>query len=188
MVSLTKGSIVWAVLQIFWSDERIEQWKTAVFTEKGTEVCHNLITLSPEVRACWERALFALKPLDVAEDQKTMRVQFFWLRNYPSRPAQSIAARPKLPASLDGTLADSRFFDCKTKEEIVSGTILTLQTDDPETKPLPSIAFLEMQWFQHRVTALSGGADFYLSGFDRRDDSSDAFFDSDESLYSEGDW
>ncbi|EEP81424.1 predicted protein [Uncinocarpus reesii 1704] len=161
MSSLPRNDSFWGSLQVFWSEERIKQWKAAVFTERSTKACYNLITFDPLVHACWGRALFALKPLDVAEDQKSMQVQFFWLRNYPRRPAQSITSRPELPASLDGNLADLCLFDCITDKVIVSGTVLTLHTDDPETKPLPSIALLEMQWFLHRLTAMSGAANVF---------------------------
>ncbi|KAK2810066.1 hypothetical protein FQN50_003260 [Emmonsiellopsis sp. PD_5] len=189
--SLPEHDSFWNSLQIFWSDERLQQWKAAVYTENKTEVCHNLITLAPHAHACWERALFALKPLDIAEDQKTMRVQFFWLRQYPRRPHQPITTRPELPASLDGDMTNLKLFNCETEEKIHSGTILTLHTDDPVTKPLPSIALLEMQWILHRLTALSGGADIFLPEFDGHDDSSDVDLDpdvSDESSLREGDW
>jgi hypothetical protein len=191
MSSLPDHGTFWDLLRVFWSDERIQQWKAAVFTENRTEVCHNLITLAPHVHACWERALFALKPLDVAEDQKTMRVQFYWLRKYPRRQHHPITARPELPASLDGDMTDMKLFSCDTEGKINSGTILTLRTDDPEIKPLPSIALLEMQWILHRLTALSSVADIFLSEFDQHGDSSDASFDldmSDELSLREGDW
>ncbi|KAK2735044.1 hypothetical protein FQN55_002289 [Onygenales sp. PD_40] len=155
--------------------EHQKSLKAAVFTENKTEVCHNLITLAPHVHACWERALFALKPLDIAEDQKTMR---------------PMATRPELPASLDGDMTNLKFFDCETEEKIHSGTILTLDTDYPVTKPLPSTALLEMQWILHRLTALSGAADIFLSESDWHDDSSDVSLDldvSDESSLREGD-
>ncbi|KAK2801571.1 hypothetical protein FQN51_005278 [Onygenales sp. PD_10] len=170
--------------------EHQKSLKAAVFTENKTEVCHNLITLAPHVHACWERALFALKPLDIAEDQKTMRVQFFWLRQYPRRPHQPMATRPELPASLDEDMKNLKLFDCETEEKIHSGTILTMDTDYPVTKPLPSTALLEMQWILHRLTALSGAADIFLSESDWHDDSSDVSLDLDvldESSLREGD-
>ncbi|PGG99233.1 hypothetical protein AJ79_08625 [Helicocarpus griseus UAMH5409] len=151
MSSLPDHGIVWDLLRVFWSDERIQQWKAAVFTENTTE--------------------------------------FFWLRKYPRRPHQSITTRPELPASLDGDMTNMKLFSCETEENIHSGTILTLHTDDPETKPLPSTALLEMQWILHRLTALSGAADIFFSEFDQYGDSSDASFDlgvSDESSLREG--
>ncbi|PGH00622.1 hypothetical protein GX51_05721 [Blastomyces parvus] len=119
MSSLPDHGAFWDLLGLFWSDHRIQQWKAAVFTENRTEVCHNLITLAPHVHACWERALFVLKPLDVAEDQKAMRVQFFWLRKYPRRQHQFITTRPELPANLDGDMTNIKLFSCETKEKFI---------------------------------------------------------------------
>lgn len=43
--------------------------------------------------------------------------------------------------------------------KICSGDTIVFQTDDPEQRPLPSVALLEMQWTLHRVLAMSGAAD-----------------------------
>ena len=36
---------------------------------------------------------------------------------------------------------------------------ISLETDDPVTRPLPDFRLLEMQWFLHRVAAMSGAAE-----------------------------
>jgi hypothetical protein len=41
-----------------------------------------------------------------------------------------------------------------------SGHIVTFITDDPVSKPLPSLALLEMQWVLTRVVAMSAGAEY----------------------------
>lgn len=41
---------------------------------------------------------------------------------------------------------------------IQSGDIFTLTTDDPESRPLPSLELLEMQWILQRITAMSDAA------------------------------
>ncbi|PLN79766.1 hypothetical protein BDW42DRAFT_194898 [Aspergillus taichungensis] len=40
-----------------------------------------------------------------------------------------------------------------------SGDEITLQTDNPEIRPLPSVELLAMQWMLNRVKAISGAAD-----------------------------
>ncbi|OAX76956.1 hypothetical protein ACJ72_08750, partial [Emergomyces africanus] len=72
MSSVPRSSSFWTTLELYWSEERINQWKAAVFGEKGGEACSNLLTLAPSVHAYWGRALFALKPLDVSDDGKSM--------------------------------------------------------------------------------------------------------------------
>jgi len=75
--------------------------------------------------------------------------------------------------------------------KIQSGTYFTLQTDDPETKPLPSFRLLELQWFLQRVMGMAGAADVYLpslseSGSDISEiENSDLQLNNEEDLESE---
>lgn len=154
----------WDILKLFWSPERVATWRQAILSERETEVCYNLLTLARHVRACWEQALFALKPLDVAADQKTMRVQFFWLRKHPKRSIKPLSTQPDLPADFNEVVGDIKLYDCTTEGKIFSGDILTLKTHDPANRPLPDVALLEMQWYLHRLTALCGGPDAILNG------------------------
>jgi hypothetical protein len=66
--------------------------------------------------------------------------------------------RPELPDDLEGLVDNVKLFNHLTDQKIYSGDIVTLQTDDPEKKPLPS-KDLEMQWILHRLTALGVGAE-----------------------------
>jgi len=152
-------------LEQFWSDERVNAWNDALFTDddddddddKGAaETCSNLICLAPHAHAYWSRALFALRLIKLSDDKKRLDVQFFWLRRYKHTDRVNILWTPFLPADLNGAPNNIKLFDCTSERKIRSGDIITLHTDDPEKQPLPSMALLEMQWILHRVSALSG--------------------------------
>jgi len=50
-------------------------------------------------------------------------------------------------------------FNHETRRVISSGDEISLETDDPVNKPLPSLKLLEMQWFLHRVAAMSAATE-----------------------------
>jgi hypothetical protein len=60
-------------------------------------------------------------------------------------------------------------FNTESRKIICSGDEFSLETDDPVLRPLPDFRLLEMQWFLHRVTAMSGAAEIQ----DEFDDDSD---------------
>ncbi|EGC45316.1 predicted protein [Histoplasma capsulatum var. duboisii H88] len=93
----------WRTLQIFWSDDRIQQWKSSIFTENKTE----------------ERALFAPKRLGIAEDTKANASSVFWLRKYPRRPYQSMPTRPELPMTLDGDFGNVKLSPVKPRKNFI---------------------------------------------------------------------
>jgi hypothetical protein len=53
----------------------------------------------------------------------------------------------------------SKLWNHYTDKKISSGDEICLETDDPVTRPLPNFKLLEMQWFLHRVAAMSGAAE-----------------------------
>jgi len=57
-----------------------------------------------------------------------------------------------------------------------SGDLITLTTDDPKVRPLPSFRLLQLQWFCQRVTRMSGAAEVY----------DEAFYDSDDDISNHG--
>jgi len=152
-----KNGSFWTILSIFWSKDLIMQWQESLFTENRTEICENLITLSPGAHECWTASLFALKPLSIAEDQREMEVQFFWLRKYTRMPAVPATRRPVL--SQNGENLRVGLYNWENNRKIRSGDKFTLCTDDPKKKPLPSFHLLQMQWILHRLTALIGKAE-----------------------------
>lgn len=57
-------------------------------------------------------------------------------------------------------------FTCETEEKFYSGTILTLQGQMTQRPNLFSaLHCLGLQWILHRLTALSGAADIFSTGF-----------------------
>src|SRR4051812_16425779 len=71
----------WKTLNIFWNKDQVNKWKNKIFPDGvgvGVESCFNLISLSPSAHEMWNKGLFALKPLKLSRNQKTLTVQFFW--------------------------------------------------------------------------------------------------------------
>jgi hypothetical protein len=171
MRAIPKSDSFWVNLTLYWSEEMINKWKKAVFTKQKIEICENLITLSPNAHAYWTNALFALKPLSVAANGKSMDIQLFWLRPYKRLSSIPLKTRPELPDDLKGSVDNVKLYNHLTDQKLCSGDIITLQTDDPENKPLPSKDLLEMQWLLHRLTALSRGAEAIPIYYDSDNDS-----------------
>ncbi|OCK75020.1 hypothetical protein K432DRAFT_270491, partial [Lepidopterella palustris CBS 459.81] len=159
----------WGTLRYFWSEERVDAWHNAVFPS-GTEVCYNLICLSPDAHAYWGRAYFAFKPISLSEDKKRLVVQFYWLTPPNRASTVEILQVPSLPKDSDRGPNSTMLFNHETGEKICSGHALSLTTDDPVTQPLPDRRLLEMQWFLHRVTAISGAAEPWDNFRDDSDD------------------
>jgi len=157
---------------MFWSKERVDAWYNAIFP-LGTEVCQNLICLAPHAHAYWERAYFALKPIRMSDDKKRLDIQFFWLLSNPHVPGVNVLQVPSLPADLDQGPNLVKLFNCETDIKIRSGCEFSLRTDDPVSRPLPDFRLLEMQWFLHRVTAMSGAAEPQDNFYDDDDNSDD---------------
>jgi hypothetical protein len=170
----------WNLLRQFWSLETVGRWENAIFTNKRTEICENLITMAPSTHAYWGAALFALKPLEVDVDGKWMVVQFFWLRPYKRLANMPLTTRPVLPSGLQGSIENVKLYNCETDKKICSGDKITLRTDDPDKKPLPSSSLLEMQWALHRLTALSRAAEVDPDPHHDESDGDIEFFDLDE--------
>jgi len=150
----------WSVLKLFWSPERVKKWYDAIFsTDAGTEIVSNLMCLCPNAHRYHERAFFALKPVDISEDKKKLRMQFYWLpKNKFSNGVDALRV-PVIPETEDGSIHEIGLWDVKTRQEIHSGHVLDVETDDPENLPLPDVRLLDMQWMLNRVAALSGAAE-----------------------------
>lgn len=133
-------------------------------------MCQNLITLCSNTHKLWGRARFALEPLHLADDKKSLRVRFFWLKCLDYNKRVRITIRPNLSGTLDSGPRQAKLFDCLSEKKILSGDELILTTDDPKDKPLPSIDLLQMQWTLNRIAAISGAADAPDEVFDSSDD------------------
>jgi hypothetical protein len=54
---------------------------------------------------------------------------------------------------------------------IRSGQVFSFKTTEPEGQPLPSWELLEMQWYLHRLVAMSGAAGWPILEWDDDDNS-----------------
>jgi len=176
---------IWNVLRQFWSEERVNSWYNAVFPT-GTEVVHNLMSLSPNAHAFHGRGFFALEPMEISDNKERLKVKFFWLRRYKYSKGEKvdILSRPSLPGNLDPGPGGPGLLNVQTRREICSGDEIWLETEDPESLPLPDWRLLEMQWFLNRVVAMSGAAE----PRDDFDEDGDGFTGNEEVLESEDEW
>src|SRR5947207_3372363 len=148
----------WDILRQFWSEERVDAWYNTIFAS-GTEVCYNLMCLCPNAHTYWEKACFALKPIRLSDDKKHLDIQLFWLPLHKHSSGVDILRTPSLPEGLDQGPNRVKLFNCETDKKICSGDEISLETDDPVTRPLPDLRLLEMQWILHRVAAMSGATE-----------------------------
>lgn len=161
----------WERLSYFWSTERIERWQKAIFGNEGTEILENLMCLAPTVHALWGTCRFAIKPINLSDDKKVLKVQFFWLsvgKYTPRNPQAPPTAPTNTFSSAEGTGLIHKL-STQAPQLIRSGDMMIFRTDDPENFPLPSIELLDMQWALHRATALSGAAEVTDEDFDADD-------------------
>jgi hypothetical protein len=153
------------MLRNFWPEEKISTWKAAVFPdgleEHGVETTRNMITLSADAHILWNDGAFALKPISISEDNTTLTIQFFWQAKQPLfERTINLTTIPLSTRNLESN-DETRLIDCRHSEDrrIKSGDLFELTTDDPEARPLPSMALLEMQWFLQRIAGMAGAAD-----------------------------
>lgn len=63
----------------FLPEDRVNTWQRAVTSPSSTETPQNLIAMVTHAHPYWDKARFALKPLEISDDGKTLVVQFFWM-------------------------------------------------------------------------------------------------------------
>jgi hypothetical protein len=141
--------------------------------------------LGPSAHKYHERAYFALEPKEISNDKKRLTVKFFWLPRYQYSPKVDILNSPSIPEDSDGLNHGVGLWNLYTNKQIRSGDEIYLETNDPERLPLPDLRTLEMQWILHRVTALSGAAEFRDGFGEEADDDWDM---AREGLEAEDEW
>ncbi|OJI97601.1 hypothetical protein ASPVEDRAFT_79303 [Aspergillus versicolor CBS 583.65] len=146
----------------------------------------------------WRDARFALKSHDLSDDQKTLRVVFYWISS--ARYGLRYLKDPPTPSrNVDCSVGRTCFLDCQSRSIIRLGDILTFTTPDPTKWPLPSVQLLCMQCLLNRLVAITGAADVtdeelesddpmglappILVGYDDDDDDDD---DEEEEVEEEG--
>jgi hypothetical protein len=142
---------------MFWSKRRVTEWSTQIFTNRNTDVCYNLMCLAPSAHKYWEKGYFALKPIKLSDDKKSLDIKFYWLK--VRNPGDiTILQRPILSGEPRNGPNMTKLMNCNSDVVISSGDQICLKTEKPEKYPLPDFQLLEMQWFLHRVTAMSAAA------------------------------
>lgn len=160
------------MLGCFWSKAKVAEWLKEVHpndTDAGVETAANLITLSKNAHAAWINGDFALKPLDLSGDKTSLTSQFFLQARHPklidSNSAMNFHDVPPSTAGLLESVPGSVYLARKLEgsvgllRQLRSGEIITVKTDDPVRRPLPSIRLLELQWFLQRIMGMAGAAD-----------------------------
>jgi len=155
---VTPADSIWAILDMFWSRDRVDTWYKAILTS-GTSGCNNLISLTQTAHKWWGKAYFVLQPIELSEDNKRLTLRFVWLP--PAFKLSGFNPRdpPSLTSNLDHGPRSSKLFNVMTEKKICTGDTICLETDNPVLRPLPSFALLEMQWVLHRLAAMSGAAE-----------------------------
>lgn len=150
--------LFWKALRWLCTKERVDAWRDAIFRDAdGTEIVENMICLSPSAHAMHVKGIFALEPLDTDSEGKWMTVRFWWLC-FDITGDFALATVPQLPSDFDGYAYNMGLHNIKTSRSIRSGDVVTLETNNPTTHPLPDTRLLEIQWLMNRVTAISGAA------------------------------
>ena len=161
----------WRLLNIFWTKDHVAEWRNKIFPnpdkpDTGIEACFNLISLSPSAHWHWNQGRFALKPLEISDDEKELTVQFFWQPQYSHGSKDPVDLLEEPLSSKDLRCAKKEGIACfltylhddMSARYIQSGDTFTLTPDDPEIRPLPSWELLDMQWVLQRLTVMSGAA------------------------------
>ena len=154
----------WPLLEYFWETDRINNWRRTIFPDPqnphtGIKSCFNLISLCPNAHSFWSRGLFALKPLELSGDRKRLDIQFFWQPHVKSKADERLDLLTEPSSSRGLNSADEcalPSFYMNQPVNIRSGDTFTLTTDDPESRPLPSLELLDMQWVLQRLVAMCG--------------------------------
>lgn len=161
------------------------KWKAEIMTiddndgKVDTERVQNLITFMALVHTYWDNTLYALRPISINTKKTSMEVAFHWLPapgKITKKASDSIETmRHPFPHDINSFTESPGENICLIHGEmrslIRSGHIFTLETDDPKSKPLPSMELLELQWILHRIAAMRGAAEDDESEIDSDDDS-----------------
>ncbi|RAH70536.1 uncharacterized protein BO66DRAFT_290550, partial [Aspergillus aculeatinus CBS 121060] len=144
-------TMLWDILGMFWTGPRVAFWRQAALGCGCTNEAGNTILLHSDVSDAWANLGFALKPLEMSQDCRSLTVQFYWL---PGEVGPHSAPLTSAPAFGQIDTARFTFNNSRTNSLMRSGDIVVLRTKDPRNLPLPSFQLLEMQWYLHRAAVL----------------------------------
>ncbi|KOS45270.1 hypothetical protein ACN38_g3818 [Penicillium nordicum] len=58
----------WTTLRLFWPKDQVDRWEARLTGTNGTELCENLLCLSPDAHRLWGACYFALQLLHLRDD------------------------------------------------------------------------------------------------------------------------
>ena len=170
----------WTTLRLFWPKDQVDRWEARLTGTNGTELCENLLCLSPDAHRLWGACYFALQLLHLRDDGKELITRFYWLPEFTPRNVQ-VQNKPSIPLHPPSELFNLiKIEDTDgSSHKINSGELVIFRTKDPENLPLPSWDILQMQWILHRICALSGAANDPIKPWDcdSEDEGSDIGFE-----------
>jgi hypothetical protein len=159
----------WLNLRNFWPPEKVEIWMKELFTasdtgdEMGAEKLQNLICMHTTAHEYWNDGYFALKPVSMSDDKKILKLKFFWQKVQEEDATHiDLTQIPHSTRGLEGQgNRTSRwlFHPEPPHEKWKSGDEFTMTTEDPENRPLPSVALLELGFHLQRVIGMAGAAE-----------------------------
>ncbi|KAH8806054.1 hypothetical protein F5884DRAFT_836286 [Xylogone sp. PMI_703] len=173
----TRREHLFEMLGMFWPQDTVKSWKAEIFNEDGGpkgESSINLICLQPSLHRAWDNGRFALFPVSLSKDSKTLTLQFFW---QPQHTGGEKVPPSTLPPETPDLIKDNEVAYSGGRGNIKSGDQILMTTDDPKERPLPSLKLLEMQWFLARIVGMAGAADVNQLDLDYDDDDDDGFGD-----------
>ncbi|KIH93653.1 hypothetical protein SPBR_04283 [Sporothrix brasiliensis 5110] len=140
-------SETWSYLRHFWPMKDIEELVVA-----GAE-SRNILPLNAHAHVMWDRFRFALRPIQhpTAPPERGMYVQLVWLnQNDDNDGTNSCFVADDWNHAKYGGISDYRRDQCPP---IRHGDVYELLTSDPDTYPLPSEYFLQLQFGVHKILA-----------------------------------
>lgn len=154
----------------------MDRWRTELFrdspnlTPYPVDTCSNILSLDKRAHALWGAGRFALRPVALSANRKAMQIEFYWQKKKPAHGKDEInlLSEPETSRGLyDYDDCEGLSFITGKREQngqprygaLVSGQRVTVSTDDPDKRPLPSWDLLEMRWVLQRVAGMSGAAE-----------------------------
>lgn len=164
---------VWDVLWLFWGD-KVAKWQEALGVQFNdpritTEKVSNMLTLSPNMHGPWEDSWCAFRPISINNEKTSMEIKVHWiaidkkadqLGNNTDEIELLQAPRPFLDEDFlrkrDSRIDGLCQWHVEKRRPLEDGEVITVTTDDPVKRPLPSMELLELQWILTRIAAMQG--------------------------------
>ncbi|KAJ5772398.1 hypothetical protein N7520_002927 [Penicillium odoratum] len=158
----------WNHLTIYWGRAQCKKWEAELLQGDviNTEFTANMMSLSQHAHSYWGSARFAFRPVSINEDRTEMQIALHWLPILPTSikrtdlvlPTENPFKNPDahtrfLPSNNEG------LYHWLRQEEIQSGELFTVVTDNPAERPLPSWDLLTLMWHLTRLAAMQGAGE-----------------------------